>query len=213
MVAEATVIAEVVRLPGFVELAPTVAASAMASSESVAQLRAEGFAVVEDPSSGSVVVRRPRKARAAAPVEEVAPVAVDLPDLDADEPSTAQIVRGRNRALSQKAVALLAGAIDEQSDVRIDYVDGKASPPAAPSHQSGGTGRSCWRGATRGRPTDSSGWSESSRCHQCDREREAMGKVINIRKIRLNRSLHPLGPSREASSMALASAGSAHRRR
>jgi hypothetical protein len=125
VVAEAKVIAEVVRLPGFVELAPTVAGSAMASSELVAQLRAEGFAVVEDPSSGSVVVRRPRKARAAAPVEEAEPVAVDLPDLDADEPSTAQIVRGRNRTLSKKAVALLAGAIDEQSDVRIDYVDGK----------------------------------------------------------------------------------------
>jgi hypothetical protein len=125
VVAEAKVIAEVVRLPGFVELAPTVAGSAMASSELVAQLQAEGFAVVEDPSSGSVVVRRLRKARAATPVQEAEPVAVDLPDLDADEPSTAQIVRGRNRTLSKKAVALLAGAIDEQSDVRIDYVDGK----------------------------------------------------------------------------------------
>lgn len=130
VVAEAEVIAEVVRLPGFVELAPTVAGSATASSKVVAQLRAEGFAVVEDPSSGSVVVRRTRKARAVTPVEEaepvaVEPVAVDLPDLDADEPSTAQIVRGRNPTLSKKAVALLAGAIDEQSDVRIDYVDGK----------------------------------------------------------------------------------------
>lgn len=125
VVAEAKVIAEVVRLPGFVELAPTVAASAMVCSELVAQLRAEGFAVVEDPPSGGVVVRRPRKARAVAPLEEAEPVAVDLPDLDADEPPTAQIVRGRNRKLSEKAVALLAGAIDERSDVRIDYVDGK----------------------------------------------------------------------------------------
>ncbi|TCO59511.1 helicase-associated domain-containing protein [Actinocrispum wychmicini] len=120
VVAEAQVIAEVVRLPGFVELAPTVAGSVMASTELVAQLQAEGFAVVEDPSSGSVVVRR---APVAAPVDEAEPV--DLPDLDAAEPSTAQIVRGRNRRLSKKAVALLAGAIDEQSDVRIDYVDGK----------------------------------------------------------------------------------------
>nr|CEL13164.1 probable DNA-binding protein [Kibdelosporangium sp. MJ126-NF4]CTQ98852.1 probable DNA-binding protein [Kibdelosporangium sp. MJ126-NF4] len=125
VMAEAKVIAEVVRLPGFVELAPTVAGSAMASSELVARLQAEGFAVVKDPSSGSVVVRRVRKARAVAPVEEVEPVAVDLPDLDADELSTAQIVRARNRALSEKAVALLTGAIDELSDVRIDYVDGK----------------------------------------------------------------------------------------
>jgi len=68
------------------------------------------------------VVRRPPTV---APVEEVEPVAVDLPDLDADEPSTAQIVRGRNRTLSNKEVTLLAGAIDEQSDVRVDYVDGK----------------------------------------------------------------------------------------
>lgn len=128
VVAEAEVIAEVVRLPGFVELAPTVAASAMASSELVARLQAEGFAVVEDPSSGSVVVRRPRKPRAVAPVEEMKPVAVDLPDLDAGEPSTAQTVRRRNRTLPKKAVALLAGAIDEQSDVRIDYVDGKGEP-------------------------------------------------------------------------------------
>jgi predicted DNA-binding transcriptional regulator YafY len=29
------------------------------------------------------------------------------------------------RSLSKKVVALLAAAIDEQSDVRIDYVDGK----------------------------------------------------------------------------------------
>ncbi|WP_433261154.1 helicase-associated domain-containing protein [Actinosynnema sp. CS-041913] len=123
VVAEPNVIAEVVRLPGFAELAPTVAAGAMTPSESVAQLRAEGFAVVEDPSSGSVVVRRRRKARAVAPVEEAEPVAVDLPD--PDEPSTAQIVRTRNRKLSTKAVALLAGAIDDRSDVRIDYVDGK----------------------------------------------------------------------------------------
>lgn len=42
VVAEATVIAEVVRLPGFVELAPTVAGSAMAPSELIAQLQAEG---------------------------------------------------------------------------------------------------------------------------------------------------------------------------
>jgi hypothetical protein len=127
VVAEAKVIAEVLRLPGFVELAPTVAGSAMASSELVARLQAEGFAVVEDPLSGGVVVRRLRKARAVTPVEEVEPVAVDLPDLDADEPSTAQIVRGRNRTLSKKEVALLAGAIDEQSDVRVDYVDGKGA--------------------------------------------------------------------------------------
>ncbi len=125
VVAEENVIAEVVRLPGLAELAPTVAASAMASSELVAQLRAEGFAVVEDPSSRAVVVRRRPKARAVAPVGEPEPVAVELPDLDAEEPSTAQVVRGRNPALSEKAVALLAKAIDEQSDVRIDYVDGK----------------------------------------------------------------------------------------
>jgi hypothetical protein len=48
-------------------------------------------------------------------MEEEKPVAVDLPDRDADEPSTAQIVRGRNRRLSKKALALLAEAIDERS--------------------------------------------------------------------------------------------------
>ncbi|KOX34185.1 hypothetical protein ADK67_04330 [Saccharothrix sp. NRRL B-16348] len=117
VVAEAGVIAEVVRLPGFVALAPTVAGSAVAAPEAVARLREEGFAVVEDPSSGSVVVRR-RKAPAVAPV-----VAVDLSDLAADEPSTAQIVRRLNRGLPQKSVALLAEAIDARSDVRIDYVD------------------------------------------------------------------------------------------
>ncbi|WP_410667976.1 helicase-associated domain-containing protein [Amycolatopsis sp. cmx-4-68] len=125
VVAEAEVVAEVVRLPGFVELAPTVAGSALAPSEVVAQLQAAGFAVAEDPSSGSVVVRR---RKAVAPVEEGQPGAVDLPDLDAAEPSTAQIVRGRNPKLSTKAVALLAKAIDGQSDVRIDYVDGKGEP-------------------------------------------------------------------------------------
>lgn len=125
VVAEANVITEVVRLPGFAELAPTVAGSAMAPSEVVAQLRAEGFEVVDDPPSGSVIVRRPRKARVAAQVEQVEPEAVDLPDLGSDGSSTTQIVRGRNPMLSEEAVALLVGAIDGQSDVRIDYVDGK----------------------------------------------------------------------------------------
>jgi hypothetical protein len=124
VVAEATVVADLVRSHGLAELAPTVAGSAMAPSELVAQLQAEGFAVVADPSSGNVVVRR-RKTRAVEAVEEVEPVPVDLPDLDADEPSTAQIVRGRNPSLPENAVALLAQAIDDQSDVRIDYVDGK----------------------------------------------------------------------------------------
>jgi hypothetical protein len=161
VVAEAEVIAEVVRLPGFVELAPTVAGSSMASSELVAQLRAEGFAVVENPSSGSVVVRRPRKARAADPVEVAEPVAVDLPDLDADESPTAQIVRRWNRKLSKKAVALLAGAIDEQSDVRIDYVDRN--------------GKSSSRTIT---PT---GWDEQfllAWCHMREAERQFMVKRI-----------------------------------
>ncbi len=126
VVAEAEVVAEVLRLPGFVKLAPTVAGSEMTPSEVVVLLQGEGFAVVEDPSSGSVVVRRP-KARAVAPVE-VEPVAVELPDLDADELSTAQVVRGRNPKLPERAVGLLAGAIDERSDVRIDYVDGKGEP-------------------------------------------------------------------------------------
>lgn len=120
VVAEADVIAEVVRLPGVVELAPTVAGSATAAPELAALLRAEGFAVVEDPSSGGVVVRR-REARA----DEVEPVPVDLSDLEPGEPSTAGIVRSLNRALPKKAVALLAVAIDGRSDVRIDYVDGK----------------------------------------------------------------------------------------
>ncbi|WP_103338271.1 helicase-associated domain-containing protein [Amycolatopsis sp. CA-126428] len=124
VVAEAEVVAEVLRLPGFVELAPTVAGSVMTPSDVVVVLQAEGFAVVEDPSSGSVVVRRP-KARAVTPVE-VEPV--ELPDLDADELSTAQVVRGRNPKLPETAVALLAGAIDERSDVHIEYVDGKGEP-------------------------------------------------------------------------------------
>ncbi|WP_306750060.1 helicase-associated domain-containing protein [Saccharothrix yanglingensis] len=119
LVAEAEVVAEVVRLPGFVELAPTVVGSAMAPAEVVARLLAEGFAVVEDLSSGNVAVRR-RKPQAVDPAEE--PVPVDLSDLVAGEPSTAQVVRGLNRELSDEAVALLAGAIDEKSDVRVDYV-------------------------------------------------------------------------------------------
>jgi hypothetical protein len=119
VIAEAEVVAEVVRLPGFIELAPTVAGSAMASAEVVAQLLAEGFAVIEDPSSGNVAVRQ-RKPRTVEPVQE--PVPVDLSDLAEGEPSTAQAVRGLNKELTDEAVALLAEAIDEQSDVRIDYV-------------------------------------------------------------------------------------------
>lgn len=100
VVAEADVIAEVVRLPGFVELAPTVVGSAMAPAEVVAVLRAEGFAVAEEP--GGVAVRRRKAVR-----------------------TTAGIVRKLNGELSDEAVALLAGAVDGQSDVCIDYVDGK----------------------------------------------------------------------------------------
>ncbi|MFJ6671237.1 helicase-associated domain-containing protein [Actinosynnema sp. NPDC091369] len=122
VVAEAEVIAEVVRLPGFTEMAPTVAGSAMTPPEVVELLRAEGFAVVEDPSTGGVAVRR-RKARTATAGPGVEPVPVDLTDLG--EPTTARFVRSRNRALSEEAVALLAEAVDGKSDVRVEYVDGK----------------------------------------------------------------------------------------
>nr|BFE50419.1 hypothetical protein GCM10017745_38460 [Saccharothrix mutabilis subsp. capreolus] len=116
VVAEEGVVAEVVRVPGFVELAPTVAGTGMASAEAVPLLLAQGFSVVEDPASGGVVVRR----RAVAPVAPAASAGVP-----AREPTTAQVVRRRNRKLSKQAVELLAGAIDGRSDVRIEYVDGK----------------------------------------------------------------------------------------
>jgi hypothetical protein len=124
VVAEAKVIEDVVQLPGFIGLAPTVAGSALAPSEVVARLHAEGFAAVEDPSSNSVVVRR-QKERVVTDVEQTEPAPFELPDLDADEPSTAQIVRSRNSKLSGDEVALLASAIDGRSDVRIYYVNRK----------------------------------------------------------------------------------------
>jgi Helicase conserved C-terminal domain len=90
VIAEADVITEVVRLPGFVELAPTVAAGA---------------------SSG--------------PCGSGGAGSGGLSDLNAEEPSAARIVRMLNRKLPEEAVMLPAGAIDDKSDVRVDYVDKK----------------------------------------------------------------------------------------
>ena len=127
-------------------LAPTVLASQASPLDTLAALRAAGYAPVREDDTGAVVLERPRRRTergrtergrtergrtersGAAPVQKPAKPAKPGKPAERQAADPLDQIAERARHLSHGEAALLARAIRLGQPVRIDYVDGKGVP-------------------------------------------------------------------------------------